>query len=283
MTAFAREDAKGEWGELTCELRSVNHRFLDVSVRLPEDLRSLEPLIRERIGARLSRGKIECGLRFKPAAKLAALEIDTALAKSVVGACHELESLMMNAARLSTMELIKWPGVVKEPEWDLGPAMETALDLLEKVIDGLSAMREREGDRIRNMLLMRCDRVAGIVVEQRQHRPQVYQKLKQKLEARLAELAVEPDPIRLEQELVFSAQRLDVGEELDRLDAHVSEVRQVLDRDEPVGRRLDFLMQELNRESNTLSSKSADAGTTQSAVELKVLIEQMREQVQNVE
>jgi len=284
MTAFARASSEQAGAELTWELRSVNHRYLEAFVRLPEELRSMEPMVREKVTARLGRGKLECVLRCGWApVQASALEIDQTRLKAVLEACREIEKRSSEATSPGVMELLRWPGVVCEPEPDTGAAQQHALALLDQALDELVATREREGQQIRGLLGKRLDGIDAQVARARARLPDVQQKMRTKMEARLAEIAAKADNDRLEQELVILAQKIDVDEELDRLDGHVAETRRVLERDEPVGRRLDFLMQEFNREANTLGSKSADGETTAVSVELKVLIEQMREQVQNVE
>jgi uncharacterized protein (TIGR00255 family) len=284
MTAFARADGAQQGAELSWELRSVNHRYLEAFVRLPDELRAMEPLVRERVNARLGRGKLECVLRCRWAPRqAAALELDRDRLKAVLEACREIETRSAEAASPGVIELLSWPGVVREPEPDTGTAQQQALALLDQALDELIAHREREGEQIRGLLLARLDGIEQQVAAVRQRLPEVRQKIREKLTARAAELIDKVDNDRLELELVMLAQKMDVDEELDRLQGHVAETRRVLERDEPIGRRLDFLMQEFNREANTLASKSADGDTTASAVELKVLIEQMREQVQNVE
>jgi uncharacterized protein (TIGR00255 family) len=284
MTAFARRSSEPTGAELTWELRSVNHRYLEVFVRLPEELRAMEPMVRERVNTRLGRGKIECVLRCRWAPHyLAALELDQERLKGVLNACRDIETRSAEATSPGVMDLLRWPGVVREPEPDTGAAQEQALALLDQALDELVATREREGQQIRALLIARLDSVELQLVRARERLPEVRQKIREKLEARVAELLDKVDNDRLEQELVLLAQKLDIDEELDRLQGHVVETRLVLERDEPVGRRLDFLMQEFNREANTLGSKSADSETTAVSVEMKVLIEQMREQVQNVE
>ncbi len=284
MTAFGRSESTHEWGVLVWEVRSVNHRYLECGVRLPDELRALEPQVRERVGSRVRRGKVECALRWRrEAAASVEIEVNQALAESVLKACQLLEEPMMNAQRISAMDILRWPGVVKEPEIDMQPVQQAVMSELDAVLDDFVAAREREGAQIRDLLLTRCDTIETLIGEQRARNPQAYERWKEKLLARLAEIDAEPDQGRLEQELVYVAQKMDVDEELDRLAAHVAELRRVTGLDEPVGRRLDFLMQEFNRESNTLGSKSTDAETTQNAIDLKVLIEQMREQIQNLE
>lgn len=284
MTAFARVDGEVEGAELAWELRSVNHRYLECFVRLPEELRALEPKVRERAGARLGRGKLECVLRLRLSSQAAAaIALDDERLRALLEACREVEIRSTEASSPGVMDLLRWPGVVKEAEPDRKPVQEKALQLFEEALDQLVATREREGEQIRQLLLTRLDGIEEQVCKARQRLPEVRERLRDKLLARLEELQAKVDNDRIEQELVMLAQKMDVDEELDRLEGHVTETRRVLERDEPVGRRLDFLMQEFNREANTLGSKSADSDTTAVAVELKVLIEQMREQVQNVE
>lgn len=283
MTAFARQDARHDWGSLSWELRTVNSRYLEIHLRLPEELRGLEAGVRERIGARLKRGKLEGLLRFDARLADAALQIDHNVVRSLTDACHEVEGELRNPGRINPLDILQWPGVVQQPQLDMEALGEALLALLDTALDELVAMREREGERLKGFLLERLQGIEEQVVVVREQRPKVLQAQREKLTARLRELQAEYDNQRLEQELVYMAQKLDVAEELDRLQSHVAEFRDVLERKEPIGRRLDFLMQEFNREANTLGSKSADSATTQAAVELKVLIEQMREQVQNLE
>ena len=284
MTAFAQKEQQSAWGMITWELRSVNHRYLETVIRLPEVLRFLEPAVRERIGHYLSRGKVECSLKFQSAAgALAEITLNRPLVERLLTVAAELEQLMGPGTGLRPVDVLHWPGVVSEAEPDLEEVKMAVLAGLDEALVELVATREREGNRTAEMIRQRCQASSEQVQQVRARRPEVVAKLRERLFTRLAELPVEADPGRLEQEMAIIAQRLDVEEELDRLDAHLSEIGQVLQRTEPVGRRLDFLMQELNREANTLSSKSSDTETTRAAVELKVLIEQMREQVQNIE
>lgn len=284
MTAFARGEAQGDWGSLVWEVRSVNHRYLEVFVRLPEELRGLEQTVRDTVGKQLGRGKVELNLRYKASQGTAgALEVDEVFAQSVIAASDQLGMLMGGAPSPSPLEILRWPGVVKETQTDLSAVKAAALEALSTTLTELIDTRQREGERTNDMFTPRLAGIDEIVAKVSERRPQVLQAIREKLQGRVAELVADVDADRLEQELVMLAQKLDVEEELDRLKAHVAEVRDVLKRKEPVGRRLDFLMQELNREANTLGSKSNDAQTTQCSVDLKVLIEQMREQVQNVE
>ncbi|MEA3278483.1 MAG: YicC/YloC family endoribonuclease [Pseudomonadota bacterium] len=284
MTAFARETDTGDAGELTWELRSVNHRFLEPFVRLPEDLRGLEPAVRERVSSHLRRGKVDCSLRYVPAPGVGGnLRVNRSYLEQLLAAGGEVGALVGRPAEPDPFDLLRWPGVLQEQELDLGPVKERALGLLDKALRSMIATRGREGERLASLIRERCDKLAACVAGVRERMPQVMTEVRRRILDRLAEVRAELDPSRLEQELALLAQRLDVDEEMDRMGAHVQEVRTVLQSDEPVGRRLDFLMQELNREANTLGSKSADVEVTRLAVDMKVLIEQMREQVQNIE
>lgn len=284
MTAFARRERRGEWGVLTWEIRSLNHRYLEVFVRLPEELRGLEPAVRQRVGERLQRGKVECNLRLQrtPGAG-SRLDLNRDLAVQLLGLARDLQDLDETLDSPRVTEVLAWPGVAVEAELDLDPVNAAAEALLEETLGELLETREREGAGLAQVIEQRLDAIAALAAEVRARLPEIRAALRQRLEARLGELEASPDPARLEQELVLGLQKMDVDEELDRLQAHVAEVRSVLGRDEPVGRRLDFLMQELNREANTLGAKSAAVETSRASVELKVLIEQMREQVQNIE
>lgn len=283
MTAFSRAAATGEQAELVWELRSVNHRYLETHMRLPEEMRVLEPLVRERLASRLGRGKVDCSLRHKSSGVAAELQINQALADQVLLAASSLHGKMPGAKPVAVMDVLSWSGILEPVKPNLEPTQQAAAKLLEQAIDELIQTREREGERLQALISSRCQSMREQVERARTKVPQVLEKLRERLRSRLAELAAELDSDRLEQEMVMLAQRLDVDEELDRLATHLDEIDSVLRRDEPVGRRLDFLMQELNREANTLGSKSADSETTAVSVEMKVLIEQMREQVQNCE
>ena len=284
MTAFAREQGHGEYGELTWEIRSVNHRFLESTVRLPEELRAIEPVVRERVTLRLGRGKVECNLRFKAATAAATeLKVNDGLVDQILAAADKMAHRLHSSHQLSIMDLLRWPGVLETAEQDFTPLQEAAVELLDQTIDSLLEAREREGGRLAELIAQRITSMRAQVELARERMPQVIAAVRDRLRSRLAEVAETLDQARLEQEMALLAQRLDVDEEMDRLRTHLDEVERVLKQDEPVGRRLDFLMQELNREANTLGSKSADSETTAVSVEMKVLIEQMREQVQNIE
>lgn len=282
MTAYANTEATSAQGWLACELRSVNHRFLEIGVRLPDELRALEPPLRERIAARLSRGKVDVSLRYKPPTSAMDLLLDNKTTEQLSSMALELRARFPELAT-DFATLLGWPGLLVKPELDQAGLVHAALALLDNTLDEFIAGRQREGDKLAAAIVERIDGIAAIIIQLRALLPEIRAALRVKLETRLAELAQPVEPGRLEQELVLQVGRMDVDEELDRLAAHVSEARRVLALAEPVGRRLDFLMQEFNREANTLGSKSVDARTTRATVDLKVLIEQMREQVQNIE
>lgn len=284
MTAFARQESELATGILTLELRSVNHRFLEMAVRLPEELRAMETMLRESAGRRLRRGKLDCNLRFRPVeSRPDVLAIDEHHLARVMGAFASIAARLEDSAPINPVDIMRWPGVMREEETDSTALQEEVKASFMRALDELVATREREGSQIYDQLSARLSAIEPLVSEVRQRIPEIKQRIRVKLGARVSELVSDINQDRLEQELVYIAQKLDVDEELDRLSGHVEEARRVLGKDEPVGRRLDFLMQEFNREANTLASKSADTETTRIAVELKVLIEQMREQVQNVE
>lgn len=284
MTGFARRNAESVYGTLTCELRAVNHRYLDVQFRLPDELRPKEMDLRQQIGARLSRGKVECALHLRRAEDaVPELAVNEMLVRRLGKRIEEIEAFLPDVGRIDPLDVLRWPGVVLEAEIDADPLYEAAQRLLAEALEALVDMRRNEGGRIAEMLRSRLDEVDRIAASVRARMPEVLEAARQRQRERLARLDVSANPERLETELALVAQKLDVDEELDRLESHTHEIRVALSSDEPVGRRLDFLMQELNREANTLGAKSGDTETTRAAVDLKVLIEQMREQVQNVE
>ena len=283
MTAFARQQAQYDWGTLAWEIRSVNHRYLELSFKLPDHLRALESILRERLRQRLTRGKVECALRQQVAPQTARLGINTPLLVELINNAETIQQKLRDSSGINPLELLQWPGVLNNAELNQEQLQEQALSLFAESIDQLLETREREGSALRTFVLDRADTIDHITGAIRQQLPVILDQQRQKLQEKVSELTAELDPARLEQEIVLLTQKADVAEELDRLDAHTSEVRRVLQQGGSCGRRLDFLMQELNREANTLSSKSIVTDTTQAAVELKVLIEQMREQIQNIE
>jgi len=284
MTAFARQEMIEPWGQLTLELRSVNHRYLEIGMRLPEELRVLETRIRESINNKLNRGKVDVLLRYQAEQQTTdELALNETLVQQLATAVSKVQTYFAQTRPVNPLEVIRWPGILQTPEVDQEVLHETCMNLVETALDELLRGREREGEKISDMITQRCDGIETIVSEVKTLIPDIRQAWREKLLAKLEEFKADIDASRLEQEMAFMAQKIDVEEEIDRLLAHVNEVRRVLKHDKPVGRRLDFLMQELNREANTLGSKSTDARTGTASVDLKVLIEQMREQVQNIE
>ncbi len=284
MTGFARESAETDIGTLTWELRAVNHRYLDVQFKLPEDLRPREQAFRQQASATLGRGKIECALYFRRAFdEDNELRIDMELVQLIGHRISDITSKLPNVAAVNPIEMLRWPGVVQPTELDVEPLFAEASALFDTALAAIGEMRSNEGQRIADMLESRCKDVETIAENVRARMPEVLEATRAKQKERIENLDVAADPERLEVELALIATKIDVDEELDRLESHLVEIREAINADKPVGRRLDFLMQELNREANTLGSKSADTETTRAAVELKVLIEQMREQIQNVE
>ncbi|MES1926374.1 YicC/YloC family endoribonuclease [Salinisphaera sp. T31B1] len=283
MTGFARSQTQGAWGELVWEVRSVNHRYLDIHLRLPEALRSLEPAIRDAVGRHLSRGKIDIGAKLAGADTAQAIELDHDRLDALARALDEVRARVVDCQAPDALRMLGYPGVQREPEPDTQALERDALRGLEDALGQLQRMRSEEGERLAGLLRERAAAIAERATAAAERLPRVRQAWYDKLRARLDELDTETDPARLEQELILVAQKMDVAEELDRLHSHVTALENALAKSEPVGRRLDFLMQEFNREANTLGSKSQDAELTAHAVEMKVLIEQMREQVQNIE
>ena len=284
MTGFARQECQGEWGTLVCEIRTVNHRFLEVSLRLPEDLRSLDSELRQVIATGLRRGKVDTSLYLKSSDTKAQLqELNLELLHQLHGRLNTVRTALQADAPISALDVLRWPGVLKEAERDNSPLLVAAQSLVKKTLVELNEMRSREGGRIHELLEQRCIAITQQVALVKTKLPDISARQRERLLTRLATLPTPTDHDRLEQELVIFAHKMDVDEEMDRLGSHLVEIRSVISSDEPAGRRLDFLMQELNREANTLSSKSQDADTTRAAVEIKVIIEQMREQIQNVE
>ena len=284
MTAFARERGECSQGAIVVELRSVNHRYLDCNFKLPEQLRGLEPGWRDLLRGTLTRGKIECQLRWQPEqGNSSDLVIDTQQLQHLQQAISEVEQVLENPRAMSALEVLKWPGILKSGEDDDDEILVLATTVFKQTLAALANSRSREGGKLAAFIGDRLQQVNSELKRVRSLLPELLLQQRQRMQQKLAEIDMELDPQRLEQELVLQAQKADVGEELDRLQVHVEEVGRVLAAGGPCGRRLDFLMQELNREANTLSSKSISSATTQNAVELKVLIEQMREQIQNLE
>lgn len=284
MTAFARAQAQGNWGSLVCELRSINHRYLEFSMRLPETLHEIEAPMREHIRQYIKRGKIECYLRYQPS-EMAGLElsVNMALAKKLCQANESIAKLLKNPAPVNTMNILHWPGILEMEEIDLEVIQDEILKLLDKALQDLVAARQREGQQLKQLFVQRLESMAVELEKARQRLPAILEGQRERLFTRFTDANLQLDTARLEQEIVLFSQKIDVTEELERLETHIIEVHRVLKQGGAMGRRLDFLMQELNREANTLGAKSVDVDTTRASVELKVLIEQIREQVQNVE
>lgn len=284
MTGFSRRELPTEHGSLVWEMRSVNHRWLEAGLRLPEAFRELEGPLRERLRKRLARGKVECTLRFNPTSETGTqLQLNQPLLEQLIGVSHEIAGRLDNPAPIDPLQLLQWPGVLSGSEIDQAGLLKQADQLFDQALEDLRQQRAREGAELRSLLEERLLAIAERVAVLREMMPQLLSAHRQKLLDRLNDAGLELDGNRVEQELVLLAQKIDVAEELDRLDTHVNETRRVLDDKGAIGRRLDFLMQEFNREANTLGSKAIDSRSTQAAVDLKVFIEQMREQVQNIE
>jgi uncharacterized protein (TIGR00255 family) len=283
MTAFASGEAEIDAGTLTCDLRSVNHRYADISLKLPERLRFCEAEIRAALAEKLKRGKIDCSFNYKKHSGDQPIGVNMDAVKNLLETASALERLMSAPKPFSALDVLAFPGIQQEPESDKDALKRHIMQLLDSALANMLEMRAREGRQLQTLLEERCRRIQELAALAARRIPEVLQNIRGKLKERIAELVAQPDYDRLEQELAILAQKLDVDEELDRLRTHIDEVLRALQQNEPIGRRLDFLMQEMHREANTLGSKSADKEMTQISIELKVLIEQMREQVQNIE
>jgi uncharacterized protein (TIGR00255 family) len=284
MTGFARRESAGRFGTLVCEIRSVNHRFLDATLRLPDSCRALEPELRQALARELRRGKVDCTVQQRAApAGAAPLEIDQQALARLLARVNELSAAIPGNSQVDLIDLLRFPGILREDSTDSEALMIAVRALFGDTLLELARARSREGERLAALITTRCAALAGMVSATRSRLPEAQARIRQRFEERLRELGAQVDQDRVAQEILLLLQRFDVAEELDRLDGHLVETARTLAADEPAGRRLDFLMQEFNREANTLSSKSQDLETTRTAVEMKVLIEQMREQVQNIE
>ena len=283
MTGFARREVSGQWGTLVCEIRSVNHRFLEAGFRLPDELRQTESELRQRLAKEIKRGKVDCSMSYRRLQGAdSELEVDSEALERLTARVRDIAKLLPDHT-VNVLDILRWPGVLRDDS-DVGEELlVTARGLFDATVADLVEARSREGVRLRELLVQRCSALDALVAQVRTRLPEVQSRVRSKLDERLAELQINVDRDRLEQELALVLQRLDVDEELDRLAGHICEIRRIIGGTEAAGRRLDFLMQELNREANTLSSKSQDLETTRSAVDMKVIIEQMREQVQNIE
>jgi len=284
MTAFASNEAVIDHLTVNCEFRSVNHRYCDITLKLPERFRFCEADIRKLVSGQLKRGKIECALSYKKQAKdQQTITVNEEAVKALLRATSQIEEHMHTQQSFTALDILNYPGIQQEPETNKSELLLVLTQLVNDTLEQLLLSREREGSQLALLIEERCENILVLVDAANKRLPQVLENITHKIKTRLTELVADPDFDRLEQEMVYLAQKLDVAEELDRLETHVKEVKRVLKNNEPVGRRLDFLMQELNREANTLGSKSADIEMTQISIDLKVLIEQMREQIQNIE
>lgn len=283
MTAFARHEIKGDWGNAVWEIRSVNQRFLETYFRLPEQFRSIEPVLRERFRKQLNRGKVECGLRFNanPAAK-SNLTLNQNLANELIKHANWVNEQTLNS-QINPLEIMRWPGVMEAEESDMDAIQAEILAGFDKALKDFIAARASEGENMKVLIEQRLDAITEQANTVKSHMPEVIKWQRERIIEKFHDAGIEPESQRLEQELVLLAQKMDVDEEIDRLYSHVKETQKILKKGGPQGRRLDFMMQEFNREANTLGSKSINADITNAAVELKVLIEQMREQIQNIE
>ena len=284
MTAYAGNEASIGDSTIHCEIRSVNHRYCDIALKIPDQLRFIEADVRSIITAKINRGKIECSLSYKKQPKGGqGFNVNMDAVTALLAATDQIEEHMLAPLSFSALDILAFPGIQQEQNTDKSHLNEEITHLVKQTLAQFLEVREREGAQLKALIEERCIKMQGFVVLAGQRMPEVLLLIRTKLKDRIIELVAQPDFDRLEQELVFLAQKLDITEELDRLDTHITEVLRVLKEKDPVGRRLDFLMQELNREANTLGSKSTDKEMTQIAIELKVLIEQMREQIQNIE
>lgn len=289
MTGFARRETSGPWGQLTCEVRSVNHRYLEPGFRLPEELRGLEGELRQTLAKLLRRGKVDCTVHLRATREAEReLQVDEATLTRLLERMGDIADRIPGfplgrGMQVNPIDVLRWPGVLQDNAPDNDALTAALRALFTDSVRELVAMRAREGERLRDLVLQRCEALVGLIDAARTQLPELRDRARQRLQTRLVELGATVEATRFEQEVALLLQRADVDEELDRLDAHLAEIRRVLDGEEAGGRRLDFLMQELHREANTFSSKSQELDSTRLAVDMKVLIEQLREQVQNIE
>ncbi len=284
MTAFARSTGQGEWGTAVWEIKSVNHRFLELNLRLPESLRELEVPLREAARKKLERGKLDCQLRFQPGLTAnAKFNLNEKLVQQLAETVEQVDKLFPKQLQVHAMNILSWPGVLEVQDIGMDEAKKAIMALFDETVDGLNDVRSREGGAIQLLIENRLKNILTEIETVKEHVPMLVQRQREKLLTRFEELNIKLDKERLEQEVVLLAQKLDIAEEIDRLTVHVNELQRILKKGGAVGRRIDFLLQELNREANTIASKSVDIKNTQVAVELKVLVEQIREQIQNLE
>lgn len=284
MTAFARQQSQGDWGSVTWEIRTVNHRYLEIYFRLPDDLRALEQQCREKISEYLSRGKVDVSLKFQPGSvSHPEINLNQNMLSALSKAAQSVETVFSKTGSINPLHILQWPGVIQDTELPIDSLTEPLLTALENALKELISVRHREGAAITTLLVERLNQIQVHVDNVLQRVPEINQQLRTKLVAKLKEMNMAPDHDRLEQEMVYYTQRIDVSEELDRLNTQIHECYRIIKKGGAIGRRFDFLLQELNREANTLASKSVDTFQTHAAVDMKVLIEQLREQIQNLE
>ncbi len=284
MTAFARAQSEGAWGSAVCELKSVNHRYLEIRVHLPDAFYALEQAMHEFLRQNLKRGKVECYFRFQAGETVdVPLQVNVGLAKRLIEANQEVARFLPDGMAMNSMDILKWPGVIQSAEANIEGLRKVLMALLEAGVKDLLAARKREGEELKNIFLQRLDNLHAEMVKAKERIPLILQSQRERLLKHFTDAQVEMDKQRLEQEMVMFTQKIDVVEEIERIETHIAEVRRVLKQGGLIGRRLDFLMQELNREANTLGSKSVDVETTRASLEMKVLVEQLREQMQNIE
>jgi len=282
MTAYAQSSVNTDLGELSCELRSVNHRYLEIAPRMPEELRGHESALREAISAKLSRGRIDCFIRVKEN-EATNLEPNAEAAANFHALLDDIQSRVPTMQAIRAIDVLRWPGILQARKIDPETMKTHLLGVLDQALDGMIESRAQEGEKMAALIRQRLTGMQAVISDVEAFLPEIADNYRQRLDEKLVEIKDQLDPSRLEQEMVIFLQKTDVAEELDRLNVHIEEVAAVLAKPEPAGRRLDFLMQELNREANTLGSKAQDPRLTKASVDLKVLIEQVREQVQNIE
>ena len=282
MTAFSRREITQDWGAINLEMRTVNHRYLDINVRLAEEVRFIEPLVRQMVAAALSRGRVELTIKYN-STDLNKSRLNEPAVKQLLGYQQVLKAMDSQISNLSTAEILQWPGVLEMASQDEDVLSETFKDLLSAALQDIEEQRQHEGEKIKQLLVGRAEEIKALVEHVREIMPQVTEQFRKNFEEKLALMDIDVDSHRLEQELVIFLGKQDIAEELDRLNVHLEQVQTILGSRKTAGRRLDFIMQELNREANTLTSKSIDVRLNSASVQMKVLIEQMREQVQNIE
>lgn len=284
MTAFSLKTLTASWGNLQCEIRSVNNRYLETQFRLADELRSLEPAFKDALVQKIKRGKLECTFRFTPSTQQQTnINLNDEKLLALLSACKQVSTKFHQPSEINPLQILNWPGIIDDVKIDLQPILEAAKQLFDESLNDLITGRRAEGERLQTALVSRLSTMKKIVADEKERQPKLATAYREKLLQKITSVSLQYETERFEQELVYALNKMNVDEEIDRLLSHFEEIDNIFKRNEPVGRRLDFIMQELNREANTLGAKSIDMQTTKTSVELKVLIEQMREQVQNIE